>query len=55
VQQRLLAEVFDIERVALVYGFSMGAQQAFHWAALFPFRGHCLSLRLSRLNRLRHR
>jgi homoserine O-acetyltransferase len=36
VQQRLLAEVFGIERVALVYGFSMGAQQAFHWAALFP-------------------
>jgi homoserine O-acetyltransferase len=38
VQQRLLAEVFGIERVALVYGFSMGAQQAFHWAALFPER-----------------
>ena len=37
-QQRLLAEVFGIERVALVYGFSMGAQQAFHWAALFPDR-----------------
>jgi homoserine O-acetyltransferase len=27
--------VFGSERVALVYGFSMGAQQAFHWAALF--------------------
>ena len=38
VQQRLLAEVFGIERVALVYGFSMGAQKAFHWAALFPDR-----------------
>ena len=38
VQQRLLAEVFGIERVKLVYGFSMGAQQAFHWAALFPDR-----------------
>ena len=38
VQQQLLAEVFGIERVALVYGFSMGAQQAFHWAALFPDR-----------------
>ena len=38
VQQRLLAEVFGIERVALVYGFSMGAQQAFHWGALFPDR-----------------
>jgi len=38
VQQRLLAEVFGSERVALVYGFSMGAQPAFHWAALFPNR-----------------
>jgi homoserine acetyltransferase len=30
--------VFGIERVKLVYGFSMGAQQAFHWGALFPDR-----------------
>jgi len=36
VQERLLREVFGIERIALVYGFSMGAQQAFHWGALFP-------------------
>jgi homoserine O-acetyltransferase len=36
IQQRLLQEVFGIERVRLVYGFSMGAQQAFHWGALFP-------------------
>jgi pimeloyl-ACP methyl ester carboxylesterase len=36
VQQRLLQEVFGIEGVKLVYGFSMGAQQAFHWGALFP-------------------
>jgi homoserine O-acetyltransferase len=35
-QKRLLAEVFGIEQVACVYGFSMGAQQAYHWAALFP-------------------
>ena len=35
-QHRLLAEAFGIERVACVYGFSMGAQQAYHWAALFP-------------------
>ena len=27
---------FGIDRVACVYGFSMGAQQAYHWAALFP-------------------
>ena len=32
VQQRLLQEVFGIDRLKLVYGFSMGAQQAFHWA-----------------------
>ena len=38
VQQRLLAEVFGVERVKLVYGFSMGGMQAFHWAALFPDR-----------------
>ena len=36
IQQRLLREVFGISKVALVYGFSMGAQQAFHWGALFP-------------------
>ena len=38
VQRRLLQEVFGVERVRLVYGFSMGAQQAFHWGALFPER-----------------
>ena len=37
-QQRMLAEQFGIERLACVYGFSMGAQQAYHWAALFPDR-----------------
>jgi homoserine O-acetyltransferase len=35
-QRRLLAEKFGIERLALVAGFSMGAQQTFHWGALFP-------------------
>jgi homoserine O-acetyltransferase/O-succinyltransferase len=35
-QHRLLREVFGVARVACVYGFSMGAQQAYHWAALFP-------------------
>ena len=38
VQQRLLHEVFAIERVALAYGRSMGGVQAYHWAALFPDR-----------------
>jgi homoserine O-acetyltransferase len=36
VQRRLLKEVWGIEKVALVYGWSMGAMQAYHWAALFP-------------------
>jgi homoserine O-acetyltransferase len=35
-QARLLREQFGVERLAAVYGFSMGAQQAYHWAALFP-------------------
>src|SRR5262249_15471903 len=35
-QRRLVTEQFGIERLALVTGFSMGAQQTFHWGALFP-------------------
>ncbi|HJZ71883.1 MAG TPA: alpha/beta fold hydrolase [Vicinamibacterales bacterium] len=35
-QHRLLTERLGIRRIRLVAGFSMGAQQAFHWAALFP-------------------
>ena len=37
-QRRLLDEVFGIERLALVYGWSMGGQQALHWGALYPAR-----------------
>jgi homoserine O-acetyltransferase len=37
-QDRLLREVFGIEELALVYGWSMGAQQAYHWAVLHPQR-----------------
>jgi homoserine O-acetyltransferase len=37
-QKRLLEETFGIERLAMVYGWSMGAQQALHWGALFPDR-----------------
>ncbi|MFF7709641.1 alpha/beta fold hydrolase [Pseudomonas sp. NPDC007930] len=36
VQKRMLAELWGIDQVALVYGYSMGAMQAYHWAALFP-------------------
>lgn len=33
VQRRLLVERFGIARLALVYGWSMGGMQAYHWAA----------------------
>lgn len=35
-QRELLAEVFGVTRVHAVYGWSMGAQRAYHWAAAFP-------------------
>lgn len=37
-QERLLREVFGIEKIRLACGWSMNGQQAFHWAALFPSR-----------------
>ncbi|MBO1073272.1 alpha/beta fold hydrolase [Roseomonas marmotae] len=35
-QRRLLRELWGIQRLHAVYGWSMGAQQAYHWAATFP-------------------
>jgi homoserine O-acetyltransferase/O-succinyltransferase len=35
-QHRLLTEQFGVTKVAASYGFSMGAGQAYHWAALYP-------------------
>jgi homoserine O-acetyltransferase len=35
-QHRLLTEHLRVQRVKVVAGFSMGAQQAFQWGALFP-------------------
>ncbi len=35
-QHRLVTEVFGIQKIALVYGWSMGGQQAYHWGALLP-------------------
>ena len=35
-QKRLLEEAFGIDRIRLVYGWSMGAMQAFHWGAMYP-------------------
>ena len=37
-QAHLVLEVLGINKLALVYGWSMGAQQAYHWAALYPDR-----------------
>jgi homoserine O-acetyltransferase/O-succinyltransferase len=37
-QQRLLTEGYGVERVALGLGWSMGAQQVYHHAALYPER-----------------
>jgi homoserine O-acetyltransferase len=35
-QHRLLTGQFGVTKVASSYGFSMGAGQAYHWAALYP-------------------
>ena len=37
-QQQMLASVYGIERLCLVYGWSMGAQQALHWGSIYPDR-----------------
>src|SRR5882672_12623511 len=36
IQRRLLVEQFGISKIALVYGWSMGGMQAYHWAACHP-------------------
>ncbi len=56
-QARLLREVFGIERIRLVYGWSMGGQQALHWGAIFPERVEticavCTSARTSPHNKV---
>ena len=35
-QHRLLTEHFGVAKVAAAYGFSMGAGQSYHWAAMYP-------------------
>ncbi|NER84571.1 MAG: alpha/beta fold hydrolase [Leptolyngbya sp. SIO1D8] len=37
-QEQLLREVFGVERLALAYGWSMGAQQAYYWGTHYPDR-----------------
>ena len=54
-QQILLQELFGIEQLLLVIGWSMGGCQAFQWAAQFPDRvintlPFCASARTSRHN-----
>ncbi len=54
-QHRLVTERFGIERLRLVAGWSMGAQQTYHWAALYPhmvaaIAPFCGSARTSRHN-----
>jgi homoserine O-acetyltransferase len=56
-QHRLVTEHLGIEHLRLVVGFSMGAQQAFHWGALYPemmdaIAPICGSARTSAHNRL---
>lgn len=34
--QKALLESLGIEQLALAYGWSMGAQQSYHWGALYP-------------------
>ncbi|HEY2838322.1 MAG TPA: alpha/beta fold hydrolase [Pirellulales bacterium] len=35
-QRKMLTERFGVQRLALAYGWSMGAQQALHWGAIYP-------------------
>jgi homoserine O-acetyltransferase len=56
-QERLLRETFGVTRPALIYGWSMGGQQALHWGAIFPDRvtrlcAVCTSARTSPHNKV---
>ena len=56
-QKRLLEEVFGVTKLALVYGWSMGGQQALHWGAIFPEKierlvATCTSARTSPHNKV---
>ena len=35
-QEQMLRQVFGVEKLALVYGWSMGAQQAYYWGTHYP-------------------
>ena len=42
-QWRLLTEVFGVDRLRLVAGYSMGAILAYHWAAHYPDAAHAIA------------
>ena len=42
-QAKMLRDVFGIEEIALAVGWSMGGQQAFQWASLFPDQVRAMS------------
>jgi homoserine O-acetyltransferase/O-succinyltransferase len=42
-QHRLVTEHLGIDRLRMVVGFSMGAQQAFQWGALYPEMVHAIA------------
>lgn len=37
-QEQMLRAVFGVEQLAMVYGWSMGAQQAYYWGSQYPDR-----------------
>lgn len=41
--QKKLLDYLQIDQLALVYGWSMGAQQAYHWGTLEPDRVNCIA------------
>ncbi|MBM12835.1 MAG: hypothetical protein CL759_12245 [Chloroflexi bacterium] len=54
-QHRLITQVFGIEKIALVTGWSMGGQQTYQWGSLYPDMVErilpiCTSARTSRHN-----
>jgi homoserine O-acetyltransferase len=56
-QHRLIVEELGIERLALIYGWSMGGQQALHWAVRHPERVErvvaiCATARITPHNRV---
>lgn len=56
-QERLLRERFGVTKLRLVYGWSMGGQQALHWGAIFPDRvealyATCTAARTSQHNKV---